>query len=397
MAFFQVLPKETGIAERFGEGFGQAFGGTLQDQIGQFFHQKQDTRALETLENKLQGITDPAQKISAIASLRASPELKKSLIETEREKMKLQLQSQLKRQEQAEKLQGLMQILNIGTGKDPSLDSIQIDEGEDITGRPSALNISDEQILLTDAAGFPTAARILQAQKDAALKHQDRIDDRAEKRNEAYNKRLDELRFNKPKLDLALLQMGAALETGNFESFRNIIAELTGFEFLKNAPAQVVNAAAKEFLQAALGELTGRPNQWIEQQISKALINPLYRKEANQLIYKGLQHLQQLRDKEIIARDEIEEEYRKKGRVPFNLQSLVQKRLQKDIDAFEKDYRKDLEALNKRVTAAEASLKKVPQGTPLTEEAYRKIRAKAKSKEEALKLAKKMGYSIPEK
>jgi hypothetical protein len=47
MAFFQVLPKETGIAERFGEGFGQAFGGTLQERLGQFFDEKKKDKTLQ--------------------------------------------------------------------------------------------------------------------------------------------------------------------------------------------------------------------------------------------------------------------------------------------------------------------------------------------------------------
>lgn len=47
MAFFQVLPKETGIAERFGEGFGQAFGGSLQQKLGQFFDEKKKDKTLQ--------------------------------------------------------------------------------------------------------------------------------------------------------------------------------------------------------------------------------------------------------------------------------------------------------------------------------------------------------------
>lgn len=307
------------------------------------------------------------------------------------DRQKLQLQSELKRGEQKEKFQQLMQLL--GGAKDPSQDSVEIDETEDILGRPQGKNISDEQILAVSLIE-PNLGRILQSQKDAVTKHEDRLDERAFKRNEAYNKRVDEAAFNRSKLNLALDQMEGALSSGDFESWSNIVGDLTGFEKLKTAPAQVVNSAAKEFLVGALGELTGRPNQWIEQQISRALINPQYAPQANQLIFKGLRGLQSLRDKEIETRNQIEAEFEKKGREPRNIQALVQKRMAKDIDNFENNYRKELESLTKKVEEADKPLKKPSKGTPLDKDSYRKIRARSKSKEEALETARKMGYEF---
>src|SRR5690606_41637810 len=84
MAFFQVLPKETGIAERFGEGFGQAFGGTLQDQIGQFFKEKKESREIEYIQIKLAELSpdvDETTRLSTILASKASPEPKNILLE----------------------------------------------------------------------------------------------------------------------------------------------------------------------------------------------------------------------------------------------------------------------------------------------------------------------------
>lgn len=89
MAFFQVLPKETGIAERFGEGFGQAFGGTLQERLGQFFQEKKETKELERLQEQLAPLSPDAtlgDRLQAVMMARASPKTKEKFMDL----MKLQ-------------------------------------------------------------------------------------------------------------------------------------------------------------------------------------------------------------------------------------------------------------------------------------------------------------------
>ena len=108
-------------------------------------------------------------------------------------------------------------------------------------------------------------------------------DQRSFERNKKYLDRISSIAQELPKEKVALAQMKGALEDDNFNSLRNAVAEMTGFEALKSASAQTVNSASKQFLMASLAGLTGRPNQFIERQITKALISPLYHDVANEL------------------------------------------------------------------------------------------------------------------
>src|SRR5690606_18702578 len=73
MAFFQVLPKETGFAERFGEGLGAGFGGTLKDQLGQFFKERKEQQALTAVQDALQNLSPEAPLSQKLQVLAQSP------------------------------------------------------------------------------------------------------------------------------------------------------------------------------------------------------------------------------------------------------------------------------------------------------------------------------------
>lgn len=170
----------------------------------------------------------------------------------------------------------------------------------------------------------------LQSLRDQEQKQKKAGQEQSYKRNEKYLHRLDESKASNRKRQLALNQIGAALQTGNFESFRNRIGQFTGLDFLKDASAQTVNTASKEFLVGSLSEITGRPNMFLEQAISKAMVNPLYQKEANQIIYEGFQLLQSLGEKEHKIADDLEEFYTQDGgEIPRNFQKLVQQEVDK--------------------------------------------------------------------
>lgn len=126
-----------------------------------------------------------------------------------------------------------------------------------------------------------------------------------------------------PKEKLAISQMKGALESGDFNSLRNAVGEITGQEWIKTASAQTVNSAAKQFLMSSLAGLSGRPNQFIEKQITKALISPLYKDAANTLILEGLEGLSDLKGKQIQIAEDLEEKYTSRGReIPRNFQKI---------------------------------------------------------------------------
>lgn len=170
-----------------------------------------------------------------------------------------------------------------------------------------------------------------------------KMEERAFKRNEKYLQKQDEIRSALPSEKIALQQMRGALSSGDFNSRRNLVADLFGQEWLKTASAQTVNSATKTFLMAALKGMTGRPNQFIEKQITKALISPQYKDEANKLILEGLEGLHKLKKFEAEQAAALEEMFTSKGKeIPRNFQSIINKRVQKKADAFEKKYEKSL-------------------------------------------------------
>lgn len=164
----------------------------------------------------------------------------------------------------------------------------------------------------------------LQDLRNKDIKKTEASQERSYKRNEKYFTHLDEVRRNSRKKDLALQQIGSALKSGNFDSYRNKIGSLTGLDFVKNATAQTVNTAAKEYLVSSLADITGRPNMFLEQSISKAMVNPLYKEEANDLIFEGFQLLRNLEKKEDEIASQLEASYTENGgEIPRNFQKIV--------------------------------------------------------------------------
>ena len=194
---------------------------------------------------------------------------------------------------------------------------------------------------------------------------------RAFDRSKGYLDTLSDVARELPKEKLALSQMRGALDDKDFNSWQNIIAEMTGFEALKTASAQVVNSASKQFLMASLAGLTGRPNQFIEKQITKALVSPLYKDEANELIYEGLEGMHELKKREVEIAEDLEEFYTEGGgEIPRNFQKLVRDQHRSEIDAFEKRYEqrvkellssKDVKSNEVRMRDPQGNLRNVPK------------------------------------
>ncbi len=244
--------------------------------------------------------------------------------------LQLLMESKMKRLAEKEKLAQLQSILG-GRGA-PSVAP---------PGAPGALSeITDEQILAVSATD-PNLAKILQSQKESATKSLEKKEERAFRRNEKYLLDLDDQFKGLPKQKLAIKQMRDALESNDFSTYRNAFADYTGFDFLKSASAQTVNAAAKEFLISSLASITGRPNQFLEKQITKALISPQYSDAANELILEGIEGISKLKELEINAARDLEEKFTQQGKeIPRNFQRLVSNKIQKAADQFEKEYEK---------------------------------------------------------
>ena len=183
---------------------------------------------------------------------------------------------------------------------------------------------------------------------DRDIKREERSEDKAFKRNEKYLEKIDNQAIDQPKKDLALNQMRIALDSGNFSNWKNAIGDFYGIPFLKNDEANTVSSAIKEHVMSDLSSLTGRPNQFIEQQMTLALINPQYSKKANEAILYGLEGLNKLKKREIEITNEMEDKLVSQGKeVPRNFQRQVRQKLKKEVDAFDKEYQQKVSKMLK--------------------------------------------------
>jgi hypothetical protein len=219
------------------------------------------------------------------------------------------------------------------------------------------------------------------------VSRREKQEQRSFERNKKYLDRISSIASELPKEKVALTQMRSAVENGDFNSLRNAVAEMTGMEFLKSASAQSFNAASKQFLMSSLAGLTGRPNQFIERQITRGLINPLYRDAANQIILDGYEGLARLKEREVQLAEELEQKYTSKGiEIPRSFQKLVKEKLKEDAQNFEKEYENKVKMLLGR---------SVKKGTPINSSVAEQILKEAKgNKELARKIAKKRGYEF---
>jgi len=207
--------------------------------------------------------------------------------------------------------------------------------------------------------------------EEAEAKTKETAEKRSFDRNKGYLDRISNIALELPKERVALQQMKGALDDKSFNSWRNVVAEMTGLEALKTASAQVLNSASKQFLMASLAGLTGRPNQFIEKQITKALISPLYQNEANELIYEGLEGLNKLKEREVEIAEDLEDFYTSKGEeIPRTFQKMVRAQHKKEVDDFEKRYEqrikqllssKDAKSDEVRMTDPDGKLRNVPK------------------------------------
>jgi hypothetical protein len=193
-------------------------------------------------------------------------------------------------------------------------------------------------------------AKIDEIHRQRDLEH--KLEERNYKRNEAFLKDVDSSAKNIHTMGLALKQMRSSLDQGDYSSFQNIAANITGQEWIKTASAQVANTATKEYLMSSLSELTGRPNQFIEQQLTKAAINPEYTEQANRAILEGLDLLYDLRRKKVEFTNQMEEHYtRNGGEVPRNFIKLVNDKLDKYATPQLEKYEKNVKnILNRKKT-----------------------------------------------
>ena len=200
----------------------------------------------------------------------------------------------------------------------------------------------------------------------------------------------------------ALENITGAIKEGNTsffsqDNFANFLGKYG--EGLRTAKgAQLINAQ-KEFLLSNIGRAGARPNIWIEQQISGALTKLGRSNEANLTVASALKaRLERGEAKQEISRN-LENFYiERDGTIPSNFTNIVREQMKPVEENIQKKLSYKLRKLHEKENSGkleELSMKKVPQGTPLTLEMANILKNKYGDKDKLRENAKKLGYSIP--
>jgi hypothetical protein len=220
------------------------------------------------------------------------------------------------------------------------------------------------------------------------------------KRAEPQFKKIDKIRGTLPERESALNEIQGALESGALDGWnQNYVASFFGRlgEGFVTPEGAIFQSSIKEYLLNNIGRVGGRPNQWIEQQISSALPNLGKSAEANRAIASMLLAASRRDRAEVGIFDRIVGEYEDAGMpIPLGLDRLVSKELESFERANQKQLALDLAEIKESKLSDEELrkdlLKKVPRGTPITERKARLLDEKYGAKSKAV--AKKLGYDV---
>jgi hypothetical protein len=216
---------------------------------------------------------------------------------------------------------------------------------------------------------------------------------------------LDKVALSKENLaqrrtDYKIAEQAIRQSPGDIGSTKNFLSDALHLPMLKTASGAAFSAAMKDAFINSIKQVPGvRPNQWIEQQVQSAMARIGQSDEANlnALALGNFKLDLEERYNEIV--DALEDQYMSRGQnVPGTIGKEAYKLMKPYVEERQKELAYDMRVNFEKEQGPKAmsSLKTVPEGTPLTVEMGQVIYEKAdENKEDALKIARNLGYSIP--
>lgn len=424
----QVIPMQRApsMGQSLGAGFSQGMGQGLNFAIQDMMQQKQTERksAYNKGVNKsigeaigdpkigeMLGSTDPKESIGLVKLLMEQGALQKGLAGREAiYGFGGRQEDQTTRQGQQGFDQSLLE--NIPIEHRPAIE--ETEEAKPIS-RPS--NFQQEEAQFRDLYGRETnpkiKAKLLEDwnKQRNFLQKQESIDYKKQRDTKSDNEKVSIPYIS----DIAAKEKKAAVSKGSFSTAENAVRSgkteglipflAQKFNWLPNQQpdAAILNAAKKEFLLSNITRTGSRPNMWLEQQVNSMF--PM----VGQSKTSALGVLEMLKaDADIVEREaqiarQLEEQYKEQGLdyVPKTIEKEVNKQLIPYINERNKQLASDIQKvreeeltdkdLDRRVT------KNVTKGTPLTDRMGLAIlRATKGDTTKAGKIAKELGYKIPE-
>lgn len=271
-------------------------------------------------------------------------------------------------------------------------------------GNPAFANMDASQLSAIAAMqNNPQLAALAQAEIQRRLegrKNFEKDRDFAFKRTQPFFKELDESRSRISNQSMALGNLKNALANQDLGFFsQDNLANMMGawgegFRTMEGAQFQ---QGVKEFLVEGVGGIGGRPNQWIEQQLSGALPHIGQSNKANHAVVAALEAKLNTDRARIKVADELEQQYLNTlGYVPGDFARIVDREMEKYQEDISGKLSMDLRNLfESDQDLSKLTRTKVPPGTPLTPQMAGALMKEYGSPEDAREAAQQLGYFIP--
>jgi len=256
---------------------------------------------------------------------------------------------------------------------------------------------------------YPHVARQMQEEEKINRKEAIAKEKRSTERSDKY---LDAIGEEQKALNGQMFSLNAAKQAvmeGQEGLSGDFWADYFHLPQLKSASGATLDATAKTHLLTSLKNLSGgRPNMFLERQISQAFAMPGGSRAGNLARLEVLETLAKMKETEIAKANEITDLYESQGQpIPGNIQRTVTREIQPEIQKIQKNATYALQELMESSKKPEqlAKMRRVSKGTPLTQTKAKYVFEKAnpgksietateEEIERATKLAKGLGYDV---
>jgi len=284
------------------------------------------------------------------------------------------LQSVLERRQKQAELSGLMKSLGLtgqtqpGQGGQPGQIPSTTTQGEIFQPEQNQQQMQIEKIATNPKAMAILSQMNPQAANQISQMYKNLLSERKLQSTQKFqerklaaptvNKYLDKigsLETDIPSKEIGIMRINDALKSKDLKNFQNYFADYMESkgkpgDYFRTSAAAALQSGVKEFLLADLGKIKGgRPNQFIEMQLSASYPKAGYDPFANAKISAAMNTGIELNRKMVDTFHEIENSYLKKqGYLPSNIESQVNKILRPFAIEKEKELQNYYNELNKQ-------------------------------------------------
>lgn len=291
----------------------------------------------------------------------------------------------------------------------PITEEAPVDSSIEKESSKSVYSKMDERQRAMLAYKYPQLARQMQEEEKISRKESLVKEQRESQRADKY---LDSISEEQKALNGQMYSLRAAKQAvmeGKEGLSGDFWADYFHLPQLKSASGATLDATAKTHLLTSLKNLSGgRPNMFLERQISQAFAMPGGSRAGNLARLEVLETLAKMKEAEIGKVNEIMDRYENLGQsIPGNIQRIVTREIQPEIEKIQKSSIYKLQELMESGKTPQqlSKMTKVEKGTPLTQTKAIYVFEKAnpgkniesateEEIERATKLAKGLGYDV---